>query len=89
LGGGEKQTVPKFLICSPKKFPIVPHFYPICFGGCCPPFTYIHGPKGKNLNRTFYFSEIPMGFCFFIDGPIKLAHHEKEELNFGGTSSSE
>jgi hypothetical protein len=30
-----------------------------------------------------------MGFCFFIDGPIKLAHHEKEELNFGGTSSSE
>jgi hypothetical protein len=25
----------------PKEFPITPHFYPICFGKCCPPFTYI------------------------------------------------
>jgi hypothetical protein len=27
----------------PKEFPIAPYFYPICFGKCCPPFTYIHG----------------------------------------------
>jgi hypothetical protein len=35
-----------------------PHFYPIYFGKCCPPLTYIGGPKGSNLilqNRTFYF----------------------------------
>jgi hypothetical protein len=25
---------------------IAPHFCPICFGKCCPPFTYISGPKG-------------------------------------------
>ncbi len=31
-----------------KEFPIAPHFYPICFSKCCPPFTYIHGPKGRN-----------------------------------------
>jgi hypothetical protein len=23
-----------------KEFPIAPHFYPICFGKCCPPVNY-------------------------------------------------
>jgi len=23
----------------PKMFPLAPHFYPICFGKCCPSFT--------------------------------------------------
>ncbi len=83
FGGGRapppsKQTVPKFLTCSPKEipsfshippkssqvsdlflkeFPIAPQIYHIFFGKCCPPFTYISGPKGKNSelqNRTFY-----------------------------------
>jgi hypothetical protein len=43
-------------------FSIAPHFYPICFGKCCPPFTYIGGPKGTNCilqNITFYFVEPP------------------------------
>jgi len=34
------------------------HFYPICFGKCCPPFTYIDEPKRwRNSilqNRTWY-----------------------------------
>jgi len=31
-----------------KMFPLAaPHFYPICFGKCCPPFIYIDGLKGK------------------------------------------
>jgi len=47
-GGVSKQRVPKFLTCSPKEFPIAPHFYPICFGKCCPLFTYIGGPKKRN-----------------------------------------
>jgi hypothetical protein len=29
-------------------FSIAPHFYPICFGKCCPPFTYTSAPKGRN-----------------------------------------
>jgi hypothetical protein len=42
----------------PKEFPIAPHFYPICFGKCCPPFTCVGGSKGRNSilqNRTLYF----------------------------------
>jgi hypothetical protein len=27
------------------EFPIASHFYPICFGKCYPPFTYIVGPR--------------------------------------------
>jgi hypothetical protein len=41
---------------------IAPHFYPICFGKCCPLFTYIGAPKGMNTlfqNRTFYSEEPP------------------------------
>jgi hypothetical protein len=34
-----------------KMLPIAPQFYPICFGKCCPPFTYspVGGAKGKEL----------------------------------------
>jgi len=66
------QRVPKFLTCSPKssqvpdmfpkEFPIAPHFYPICFGKCCPPFTYIGGQRGGTLCfkvEPFYFGEPP------------------------------
>jgi hypothetical protein len=42
-------------------FSIAPHFCPICFGKCCPPFTYIGGHKGNSIcqSRTFYFGEPP------------------------------
>ncbi len=33
-------------ILFPNMFFIAPHFYPICFGKCCPLFTYIDAPKG-------------------------------------------
>jgi hypothetical protein len=42
--GGSNQRVPKFLTCSPKEFPIAPHFHPVCFGKCRPPFNFIGGP---------------------------------------------
>jgi hypothetical protein len=48
VGRGEKQRVPMF----PKKFPIVPHFYPICFGRCCPPFISTEGERGRLLYFT-------------------------------------
>jgi len=56
----------------PNMFSIAPHLYPICFGKCCPPFTYTGGPKGRRnsilQNRSFYFG-----------GPIKLACCKKEK----------
>jgi hypothetical protein len=48
----------------PNMFSIAPPFYPICFGKCCPPFTYIAGTKDRNSilqNRTIYFGE-PLSF---------------------------
>jgi hypothetical protein len=51
------QFVPKVPNVVPKLFATAPHFYPICFGKCCPPFTLaLCGPKGRNSipqNRTF------------------------------------
>ncbi len=54
------QYVPKVPNVFPNMSSIGTHFYSICFGKCCPPFTYIAGPKGRNFklqNRTFYFGE--------------------------------
>ncbi len=57
------QWVPiRFPICSPflnvfpNMFSIAPHFYPICFGKCFPPFTYIVGSSSILQNRTL---EVP------------------------------
>jgi hypothetical protein len=70
-------------------FSITPHFYPICFGKCCPHFTCIGGSKGTNhanKNRTinWIFSII----SFFLSyGPIKLARCKKKvKLKLEGTS---
>jgi hypothetical protein len=45
-----------------KEFPTSPHhFYPICFGKCCPPFTYIGGPKGQIFIlqiKTFFYEKL-------------------------------
>jgi len=48
----EYQYVLQVLNVFPKMFSIAPHLNPICFGKCCPPFTYIGRPKGRN--STFY-----------------------------------
>ncbi len=61
-GSGVKAKSSQVPDMFPKEFPIAPHFYPKCFDKCCPPFTYIGGPKGGNSvlqNRTFYFGEPP------------------------------
>jgi hypothetical protein len=58
------QWVPiRFLTCFPSSQCVPQHVLHItsllsyiCFGKCCPPFTYIGGPKGMNSthqNRTF------------------------------------
>jgi len=53
----------------PKEFPIAPHFHPVCFGKCHPPFNFIGGPKGGRnsilQNRTFYFGGASSIVSFF------------------------
>ncbi len=74
------QFVPQVPNVFPNMFFIAPNFFPICFGKCCPPFTYIGAPKGINSilqNRTFYFGE-PQYFHFFSDGRINSARCKKK-----------
>jgi hypothetical protein len=55
----------------PNIFSILPHFYPICLGKWCPPFTYIGGPKGRNYtvqNRAFCLGESPLFLLFGVMG---------------------
>jgi hypothetical protein len=40
----------RFPMCSPRVFPIAPHFNPICFAQSSPLLTYIGGPKGEALH---------------------------------------
>jgi hypothetical protein len=66
-------------------FSITPHFYLVCFGKCCPPFTYIGGSKGRNpihQNRTFNLGGgggASIVSFFLSDGPIKLARCQKKK----------
>ncbi len=60
----------RFLMCSPRVFPIASCFHPTCFVQSPPLLTYIGGPKGEAL-YTFNF--------VFCDGPIKLAHCKKNK----------
>jgi hypothetical protein len=70
-----------------KKFQITPHFYPICFGKCCPAFTYIGGPKVG----TAYFKiepstlESPIVSFILSDQSNRLC--KKRKMNLGGTLS--
>jgi hypothetical protein len=43
------QYLPQVSNVFPNIFSVAPHFYPIFFGKCCPPFTLIGGPKGEEL----------------------------------------
>jgi hypothetical protein len=61
LGKGSKQRVPKFLTCSPKEFPIAPHFFPIyAFANVVllSPIYVCKRAKNSILqNKTFIFGE--------------------------------
>ncbi len=75
----------------PNMFSIAPRFYPICFGKCCSPFTYIGGPKGRNSilqNITFYYGEPPLFQFCWVMGQINWLVARKKKLNLGGTSSN-
>jgi len=55
----------------PNIFSIPLHFYPICFGKWCPPFTSIRGPKGRKCtvqNRAFCFGKYPLFILFGLMG---------------------
>jgi hypothetical protein len=60
-------------MCSPKRFPIIPHFFPYMF---CPKFKFYKTMKvgQRGVGPYFYFEECPM----FLpkkksDRPIKVA----------------
>jgi hypothetical protein len=68
------QYVPQIFNVFPNMFSIAPHFYPLCLGECCPPFTDIGGRKGRNSilqNRRFYFVKASIVALFLSDGPVK------------------
>ncbi len=58
----------RFPMCSPRVFPISPHFNPICFAQSL--LTYISGPKGEALHLFIEFSTLgsleSFGFSFFF-----------------------
>ncbi len=65
---------PGFPMCSPRVFPIAPHFNPICFAQSPPLLTYIDGPKGETLHlskESFNLGSLHSFNLFFCDGPIK------------------
>jgi hypothetical protein len=68
------QYVPQIRNVFLNIFSIAPHFYPICFGTCSPLFTYIGGPKGRNIYFKIELSVLGSlnSFIFLSDGPIKL-----------------
>jgi hypothetical protein len=47
---GEALKAKSSRVCDmfPKEFLVGPHFYSVCFGKSCPPFTYIGVPKARN-----------------------------------------
>jgi hypothetical protein len=70
-----------------KEFPMeAPHFSPIWFGKCFPPFTYLLGPKGMH---SILQNKTSIVLVFLNDGQIILFHWKKKQKNLGGTSSNE
>jgi hypothetical protein len=68
---------PRFPMCSPRVFPIAPHFNPVCFAQSPPLLIYIGGLKEEALYlsiKKFILGSLHSFSLFFCDGPIKLAH---------------
>ncbi len=55
---------PGFPMCSPRVFPIAPHFNPIYFAQSPPLLTYIGGPKGEALHLSIESSILGSLHCF-------------------------
>jgi hypothetical protein len=66
-----------------KEFPIAPHFYPICFGNCCPPFTYVGGSMVEIAilqNRAFKFGSLHRFIFFWVMDQSKIWTWEAPHL---------
>jgi hypothetical protein len=77
-----------------KEFPIAPHFYPICFGKDCPPFTYTsvafaYGPSLITFSTDFF--SIYLSFHQHKSLKIQYLPHSKSksyQINFIKSCSS-
>ncbi len=78
---GSHQVLNTFLgfpMCSPRVFPIAPHFNPISFAQSPPLLTYIGGPKGEALHLSVESSILgsllvsTLFFFFFAMGQSKV-----------------
>jgi len=74
----------KFLMCSPRVFPIAPCFNPICFAQSPPLENLYRWAKGgggtPSFNRIFYFGGASIVSIFvFCNGPIKRTHCKKKK----------
>jgi hypothetical protein len=65
------QFDPHVLIVFPNMFPIAPFFNPTCFGKCCPPLTYIGGPKGRNTTLILLWGLLQLSFISSISLPLR------------------
>ncbi len=83
----------RFSVCSsiPNMFPIMsstaPHFYPIWFGKCYPPFTYIRWAKGRKyfkiispISGSLHSFSLPEWWA------NQIGSSHKKKKNLGGTS---
>ncbi len=77
----------------PNMFSIPPHFYPICLGKWCPPFTYIRAPKGRNYILQNIEPSVLGSLHSFISfewwaNQIGTSPKKIKIKNLGGTSSN-
>jgi hypothetical protein len=58
--------------CVPHYVPnSTPFFNPTCFGKCCPPLTYIDGPKGRNTTLILLWGLLQLNFISSISLPLR------------------
>ncbi len=91
-----------FSMCSPRVFPIIPHFYPIWFAQSCFLLSYIVGPNRRHCIFTWKLlfwgpSRVSMIYLFLVlffffawwanqNGSFDSKKKSKKKGNLGNTS---
>jgi len=69
-----------FAMCSPRVFPIAPHFNPICLAQSPPLLIYIAGPKGEVLHLSIESSILGSLLVSSFSWLNQLAHCVKTKV---------